>query len=213
MKTETLESSVQSKIGELEERIHEIRESYLNADVPPNVIHFLSDVIMEGALSTVMELLSQWVEELSQVICTGRFVNSEMRNKISELQERFNSSSLQSGTSFLRPTCEPPNYYPYKEGNEIRVSQGQKKTREQEIVRKGIGRLERQILQYINVHVFKDQIDIALVKKCKPTDIPALNSATGNIQKALQRYDGFSGMDSVYCDKIGELMDKAQAWC
>ena len=115
MKTETLESSVQSKIGELEERIHEIRESYLNADVPPNVIHFLSDVIMEGALSTVMELLSQWVEELSQVICTGRFVNDEMRNNIPELQQRFSSSSLRFGTSSLRPTSESPNFYPDKE--------------------------------------------------------------------------------------------------
>ena len=62
-----------------------------------------------------------------------------MRNDISELEERFNSSSLQSGTSFHRPTSEPPNYYPNEERiNEIRVSQGGIKAREQEIVRKGI---------------------------------------------------------------------------
>ena len=35
----------------------------------------------------------------------------------------------------------------------------------------------------------------------------------GNVQKALQKYVGFSGMDSDYFDRIGELMDKAQAWC
>ena len=176
LRTETVESSVESKMGELEERINEIRESNLNADVPPNVIHSLNDMIIEGALSTVLEFLSQRVEELSLVICSGQFVNDEMRNDIFEIQQRFNSSSLLFGTSSFQPTSEPPNYYPDKERNEIRVSQGEIKAREREIVRKGIERLERQILQYINVHVSKDQIDIALVKKCKTTEIPAVNS-------------------------------------
>ena len=40
-----------------------------------------------------------------------------------------------------------------------------------------------------------------------------MNSVIGNIQKALQRYVGFSGMDPEYCDQIIELMDDAQAWC
>ena len=65
-------------MGELEERINEIRESNLNADVPPNVIHSLNDMIIEGALSTVLEFLSQRVEELSQVICTEWFANDDM---------------------------------------------------------------------------------------------------------------------------------------
>ena len=34
----------------------------------------------------------------------------------------------------------------------------------------------------------------------------------GNIPKALQRYVGFEGIDLDYCDKIKDLMDKAQAW-
>ena len=50
-------------MGELEENLNEIRDSYLNADISQNCIHPLSDVIMEGALSTVMELLSQWDED------------------------------------------------------------------------------------------------------------------------------------------------------
>ena len=82
--------------------------------------------------------------------------------------------------------------------------------REREIVKKGIERLEKQILQYISIYISRDQIDIALIKKCKTTDIPAVNSAMGNIQKALQRYAGISGMDHVYCDRIEELRDKAQ---
>ena len=63
------------------------------------------------------------------------------------------------------------------------------------------------------VFISRDQVNISLVKKCKTVDVPAVNSAIGNVQKALQKYVGFSGMDSEYCDRIGELMDRAQAWC
>ena len=73
--------------------------------------------------------------------------------------------------------------------------------------------MEKQILQYIDVYISCDQINIALVKKCKNTDVPAVNSAIGSIQKALQKYVGFNGMDPEYCDRIGELMDKVQACC
>ena len=53
--------------------------------------------------------------------------------------------------------------------------------------------------------------DIALLKKCKT--VPAVNSEIGNEQKALQKYNGFEGMDLEYCDRIEILMDQAQSWC
>ena len=40
-----------------------------------------------------------------------------------------------------------------------------------------------------------------------------VNSAISNIQKALQKYVGFKGMQSSYCDEIDNLMDRAQNWC
>ena len=86
------------------------------------------------------------------------------------------------------------------------------KAREREVVRKGMDRLEKQVLQYIGVFIFKDLVDIALVKKCKTTDIPALNIAVRNIQKSLLRYVGFKDIDFDYCNKIENLMDKAQIW-
>ena len=74
--------------------------------------------------------------------------------------------------------------------NEMRSSQRDVRSREQEIVRKEIERLEKHILQYIDLYITKDQINIALVKKCKTSDIPAVNSAIGKIQKELQNYVG-----------------------
>ena len=55
--------------------------------------------------------------------------------------------------------------------------------------------LEKQILQLISIHISHDQVDIAQLKKCKTVDVPAVNSAIGNVQKALKKYVGFEGMD------------------
>ena len=56
-------------------------------------------------------------------------------------------------------------------------------------------------------------MDIALLKKCKTVDVPAINSAIGNVQKALQKYIEFEEMDLEYCDRIEVLIDQAQNWC
>ena len=86
------------------------------------------------------------------------------------------------------------------------------KSREREVISKGIDRLEKQILQYIGVYISKDQEDIGHIKMCKFTDILALNTAMGNIQKSLQRYVGFYGLAPDYCDEIENLMNSAQVW-
>ena len=57
------------------------------------------------------------------------------------------------------------------------------------------------------MYVSKDQIDIDLIKKCKTTDVPALNATMGNIQKVLQINLGFDGMNTCYCDRIEDLID------
>ena len=147
-----------------------------------------------------------------QVVCTERFATDDLRNEMTDLQGRLNATLQHSGASSLIPSCDPSLQTLDREMNEMRSSQRDVRFREREIVRKGIERLVKQILQYINVHVPKDQINIALVKKCKTTDVPAVNLAIGNNQKALQRYVGFSGMDPEYCDQIVELMDNVQAW-
>ena len=80
--------------------------------------------------------------------------------------------------------------------------------REREIVKKGIARLEKQIEQLILVDVSSDNTDISLIKKCKTVDVPGIHSAIGHIQKSLQKYVNFQGMDEDYCDVINDLMDR-----
>ena len=52
-----------------------------------------------------------------------------------------------------------------------------------------------------------------LLKMCKTVDVLAVNSTIGNIQRALQKYVGFEGLDSEFCDGIENLMDQVQTWC
>ena len=58
----------------------------------------------------------------------------------------------------------PKNDFSNKKPENI---QGENRSREQDIVRKGIERLEKEISQYTQVQVSKEQIDIALLKKLK----------------------------------------------
>ena len=85
--------------------------------------------------------------------------------------------------------------------------------REREVVRKGIERIQKQISQLISRHISQEQVDIALLKKCKTVDVPVVNATIKNIQRALQKYVSFEGMEAEFCDEYENLMDKAQVWC
>ena len=97
-----------------------------------------------------------------------------MVTEFSKLQHIINNS-------VARPKSDGPQ--PMKNVQKLELENC--KVREGEIVRKGIKRLQMQIKQYISANISRDLFDIALIKKCKTTDIPALNWAMGNIQKAL----------------------------
>ena len=58
--------------------------------------------------------------------------------------------------------------------------------REREVVRKGIERMQKQIYQLISVHIFQEQVDITLLKKCNTVDVPVVNAAIGNVQRDLE---------------------------
>ena len=196
---------------EFEDRINEIKQSNVNAEVPSDVVNSLNDIIMEGTPSTVIEVLRQEVKELSHVVPTDWFATDGLRNVAIDLHKRFNAPLQHSGGSSVLLSGNLSPQSSDRQINVMKPSRRESCSKEQDIVKKGIERSEKQILQYINVYISKDQINIALIKNCKTTDIHAVNSAIVYIQKVLQKYVGFSGMDPEYCDRIGELMDRAQA--
>ena len=67
---------------EFEDGINEIKQSNVNAEVPSDVVNSLNEIIMEGAPSTIIEVIRQEVEELSQVVRTD-----SLRNVVIDLHE------------------------------------------------------------------------------------------------------------------------------
>ena len=63
--------------------------------------------------------------------------------------------------------------------------------REREVVRKGIERMQKQISQLISVYISQEQVDIALLKKCKTVNVPAVNSA---IEMSRELYRSMWGL-------------------
>ena len=65
-------------IAEFEAGINEIKQSNINMEVPLDIVNLLNDIIMEGALSTIIEVIRQQVEELSQVVLTDWFATDSL---------------------------------------------------------------------------------------------------------------------------------------
>ena len=64
----------------------------------------------------------------------------------------------------------------------------------------------------ISTEIPSDYIDIALISKCNTIDLPALQSASKTCEKSLLKYILFPDIDNSYCDRISDLLDKAESW-
>ena len=128
---------------------------------------------------------------------TGKQATKRLRILVSKLELQMESNYSQNCSQSI---------------NHETIHASTNAVRESEIVRKGIVRLEKQITQLLATNVPMDRSDIALINKLKVVDVPSLNNAVGDIQKSLQRYVNFSGIDYEYCETISDLMDKAQGW-
>ena len=81
------------------------------------------------------------------------------------------------------------------------------------MVRKGIERSEKLILQLISTRIPSDYVYFALIRKCNTIDLPALQSASKTCEKSLLKYLSFSGVDNAYCDWISTLhLDNIESW-
>ena len=103
------------------------------------------------------------------MIQNNRYVTYSLRGLVVDLQEKFDTATPQG---ICTPASSSGNFSPQTSG--IRTSSDNLNSHEREIVKKGIERLEKQILQFINVFIPQNQTNIALLKKCKTVDVPSL---------------------------------------
>ena len=192
--------------------ISHIKESNRNEEIPADIVNSLQELIQDTSAASSVEDMRLQVEEISQEVLDERSRTNLLRSMVLNLQDKLEELPRQTSASSLIGSREDLSH----QGGKVQGSSAidsETINLERDIVRKGIERLEKQISQLIGSTISKDQVDIALLKRCKTVDVPAVNSAIGNIQKALQKYVGFKGMQSSYCDTIDNLMDRAQNWC
>ena len=132
-KVNTVITFVEEKMREFEYRMNETKQSNMNAEVPSNIVNSLNDKILKGAPSTIIEVIRQQVEELSQVVCTEWFTTDDVRNLMTDLQERFNATLQHSGNSSVFPSNDPSLQISDTQMNEMRSSQKVLYSREQEL--------------------------------------------------------------------------------
>ena len=66
----------------------------------------MNDIILEGAPSTIIEVIRQQVEELSQVVRTDQFAIDGFRNLMIDLQKKCNATLQRTGGSSVLPSSD-----------------------------------------------------------------------------------------------------------
>ena len=196
-------SRVENKMAENLETVQEwfvdlTAES--STEIPREIINSIQDVINDSSPGLAVDRMRDELREIRDSLSTSHYVTEGLRGLVVDLSDQVSNSSLSQLVPEENLMCrDNPN---------TEISK-----RECKVVRKGMQRTEKHLRQLIlnNIHV--EPVDISLIKKYKTVDVPCVYSAIGSIQKSLQRYVKFSGMDSVYCDVINELLDDAENWC
>ena len=120
--------------------------------------------VVDAEHTIVIEGLCGKVKGLEQTIVTERNAVKGLRDMVVDLSERVDSSLSTAVTS--QSTSGPLL------GDRLNL------IRERDVVRKGIERSEKLILQLISTRIPSDYVDIALIRKCNTIDLPALQSAS-----------------------------------
>ena len=194
---------ISEKVNQFENWINDMKASDNNMEIPQVIAESIQEIITNSAPSLAVAEIRGEFEILKGEVMSGRDVTEMLRDLVVNLKFQLDSNISQSSNQSI-------NLEHTRNNNNSQESSSS--LRKREIVRKGIERLERQINQLLVTKIPMDKSDIALINKIKVVDIPSLNSAVRNIQKALQKYVNFSGTDYEYCDTISNLMDKAQSW-
>ena len=116
----------------------------------------------------IIENLCGKVKGLEQTIITERNAVLGLKDMVVDLSERIDSS--------LSTAVASKSAGGHVFGDRINIS------REREVIRKGIERSEKLILQLISTRIPTDYVDISLIRKCNTVDLPALQSATKRVR-------------------------------
>ena len=197
-KMERLESSLEDNLQRIQDCFIEISSKTPSPDIPRDIIDSLKNVINDSSPGIAVECMRAEIEEIRDSVDQSRCQTEGLKSVMADLSDQVINISLNSSVHGSPPAM-------FDSSETIR--------REREIVKKGIERTEKQLKHIIQSDLSDGVGDIALIKKHKTVDVPAVHAAVASMQKSLQKYVKFSGMDHVYCESIDELLDSAENWC
>ena len=191
-KVNSVLNKVEGRMEEFLTWINHIKQSNMNEEIPEDIVSSLQEIIRDNSEASSVESIQVQVEEMSRDVIQDRTITSNLQSMVLDLQEKLDEVPRRNISSSTLGSKEDLMAQ-YQEYQDSCVPAMGSTNRERDIVRKSIERMERQISQLIGVVISKEHVNIALLKKCKTVDVPAVNSAVGHIQKALQKYVGFKG--------------------
>ena len=201
-----LEDTVVRVEQKLDEKMEMVQDWFVELttratpDIPKEIVDSIQEVINDSSSGSAVHRMREEIGEIRNSLDTSRHATEGLRGLVVNLSKQLANTSyhpvIQGQYSLRRdPTSEESTL------------------REQEIIRKGIEWAEKQLRQIILVDSAIDSKNISLIKKLKTVDVPSVHTAVGNIQKSLQKYVKFHGMDHEYCDSINDLLDSVENWC
>ena len=194
-----IEERVKENLERLSEWFNDIT-ARPSSEIPREIVNSLQEVINDSSPGVAVDRMRDEIIELREALRTSRYATEGLRGLVVNLSDQVSSNPP---TQIIRDES-----LSYRDDLSAETSK-----RECEIVRKGIECNEKQLKQLILNDIQTDAVDISLIKKYKTVDVPCVHSAIGNIQKSLQKYMKFSGVDSEYCGKINDLLDDTENWC
>ena len=201
-----LESSITGLDIKLDEKVEMIQEWFVHlssqvpTDVPVEIVNSIQEVIADSSPGLAVNRMRVELDEIRGSLDSSRHITESSRGLVVDLSDQVVNSSMQSATAEPRMQDKDSRSF-------------ESHARERDIVRKSIERARKQLKQIVSVDLRMNPVDISLIKKYKTVDVPAVHSAVGSIQKSLQKYVTFSGVEYEYCDEVNEFLDYAENWC
>ena len=205
-KFDRLECSVNRLDAKLDEKVEMIQEWFMHmssqvpTDVSVELVNSIQEVIADSSLGLAVNRMREELDEIRGSLDSSRNVTEGLRGLVVDLSDQIVNNSMQHTL-----------YEPRVQEKDTRSFESH--TRERDLVRKSIERARKQLQRIVIADLGVSPVGISLVKKYKTVYVPAVYSAVGNIQKSLQKYVKFPGVNYEYCDEVNEFLDYAENWC
>ena len=97
---------MQHRLAEIDTNEQKIKESGWHSGISPSLVNSVNSLIIQGAPATVLNGVTQEMDDLSQALYTERVIVDNLRFDVLEMQDRISSSMTGSKEKLSNPTVK-----------------------------------------------------------------------------------------------------------